>query len=290
MPGLKELSRHLQSVNTVGQVASAMRNSSTAKYSRLNRKFEEYRLYAASFMRICHLLPDRVRAYGDINEQAPVCYVLIGGKKGLCGPYNSALSEFALPILKENRDAVVVACNRKAKELCRAAEIVPAMEADLSEMASYEEMIPIAGFLESGFREGRFSSVRLIAQHFANALTQIPRDVRLLPFPSEEEEESLFGIKIPGGVKYDPADTLLLPDEESISRNLEMLGLQAALYCAALDAALAFQASTMVAMRTACDNAQEMAADLKLQISRKRQASITAGVTEIASAQNAEEF
>jgi F0F1-type ATP synthase gamma subunit len=53
---------------------------------------------------------------------------------------------------------------------------------------------------------------------------------------------------------------------------------------------MALQAATMVAMRSAYDNSVEVSDNLTLEISRKRQASVTEGVIETASAMNAEDL
>ena len=52
---------------------------------------------------------------------------------------------------------------------------------------------------------------------------------------------------------------------------------------------MALQAASMVAMRSAYDNALEVSENLTLEISRKRQAGVTASVIETASAMNSEE-
>lgn len=86
-----------------------------------------------------------------------------------------------------------------------------------------------------------------------------------------------------GGQGREHAAVLLLPDRESVLKNAAVNCVDAVMYSAILSAAAGAQAATLVAMRSAYDNALESAAALETEISRKRQSEVTNSVLETAS-------
>ena len=79
------------------------------------------------------------------------------------------------------------------------------------------------------------------------------------------------------------AAPLFLPDRGTVLKAVALSCVDTALYSAVLSAAAAAQAATLVAMRSAYDNAQESIGTLETQISRKRQSEVTNSVLETAS-------
>ena len=62
-----------------------------------------------------------------------------------------------------------------------------------------------------------------------------------------------------------------------------MRSLETALFTHALEHAAGAQAATLMAMRSAYDNAEQSAQDLETTINRRRQAEVTASIIETAS-------
>ena len=76
---------------------------------------------------------------------------------------------------------------------------------------------------------------------------------------------------------------LFLPDRETIGAQLAVSCVDARLFELALENSAGAQAATIMAMRSACDNAAESAAELEITINRRRQAEVTSSVIETAS-------
>ena len=116
---------------------------------------------------------------------------------------------------------------------------------------------------------GEFSEVHFIHQKFINTLTCKPVCAQILPMGSEDAGKG--------------AAPLFLPDRGTVLKAAALSCVDAALYSSVLSAAAAAQAATLVAMRSAYDNAQESIGALEIQISRKRQSEVTNSVLETAS-------
>ena len=154
------------------------------------------------------------------------------------------------------------------------------------DVPGYADVQALCTELLEAYRSGEISSVRLVYQHFQNVLTQLPRVETLLPFAAGED----VGTKSAeashhGAAEGSPAaDTVLcLPDRRTVVRAAGLTCFQSGVYAAVLEAAAGAQAATMMAMRSAYDNAEETSARLELELNRRRQSEVTAGVIETSS-------
>ncbi len=290
MPSLKELNRHLQSVKTVGKVTGALRTTSTAKYSRIVRRMVWLKRYTDDLIEIDGFLPLSKGGVPSAEDaRLPRCYVLIGSSRGLCGAYNTELFSFAEEVLKDDDNFVVITCNRPAAAYAASHGLKEIAHFDLRDEPRFEECRPLARFAAREYKEGRVRSVSFITQNFINALTQKPGVVQILPGENKDEplhdapaanaeagKDSSEGVWADNGV-------LVLPDVDSVREELDELLYTSWVYEKVLGAAMAAQAATMMAMRSAYDNASEVSDKLTLEISRKRQAAVTSSVIEIAS-------
>ena len=279
MATMRELNRHLASVKTVGQIAGAMRTIASAKYARYKRVHAAQKEYAAMLASAQRLLDQDAFKLPDASEDAPVCYILVGSDRGFCGAYNSELAAFAETLLngKEGPSPLLITINQSAARLAESSHLDVLAAYSCDRDPSAELCSEITDLILEKYIRGEISSVVFIKQHYVNALVQRPEAVQILPVKEEE------GLREIGNV-------LLLPDAQTVAAELFRLSLSASVRTHLLDAVMALQAATMVAMRSAYDNSVEVSDNLTLEISRKRQASVTEGVIETASAMNAEDL
>ena len=266
MEGLRELKKHLESIRSTEQLAGAMKTASAAKLTRVSRALDRFSAYADA----CRAIKDRFgSALGEVwpaaDPSSPRCFVLLGANRGLAGGYNGELYAYLDRTLAEAGPYVLVAAGRHAVARCRERGLPLAGEFGLPDTASFEEAAPILDFVLGLWREGKISSVELVGQRFVNTLTQIPERTVLLPMTSSGAES--------GGI-------LFLPDRGTALRSAAEIVIRADFYGRVLEASAGCQAATLAAMRTACDNARESAADLETEISRRRQSEVTSGVLE----------
>ena len=271
MSSLRELKNRLSSINTVGQLAGAMRTVSAAKYSRISNIRSGFMSYAQACGQMMEQFgPDLSAALPPGNPDAPDCYVVMAGNRGLCGGYNSEIVAYAAALIRALPEpACVIAVGKRAEAGLKEAGIVPQQSFVFSDTPSFAECGALISFLREGYLKGEIGSVHLVYHHFINMLSREPVTRRVLPMGAEGA-----GCGV---------DALLIPDRATVLKAAAVSCFDSAVYAAILEAASGTQAATLVAMRSAYDNAQESIADLETQISRKRQADVTSGVLETAS-------
>ena len=270
MAGLQQLRKRLKSIRATGQLAEAMRTAATIKYSRVSKVREEFTPYADGSADMLALLG----RFGIRRETETVsernCLVLFGSNRGLCGGFNAELFRFMERTLAgEALPPLIVSCSRKASAYCREHSL-EYEEHILSDVPEYEETHALCERLEALYTSGTVNRVRLVYQSYRNMLSQVPTDRQILPDPEETKSVN------PDGVLY-------LPSSATIGLRLAHTCLNNEVFAVALDNASGAQAATLMAMRSACDNAAESAAKLETTINRRRQAEVTASVIEIAS-------
>ena len=270
MAGLQQLRKRLKSIRATGQLAEAMRTAATIKYSRVSKVREEFTPYASGSADMLSLL-GRFGICREADRIAPKnCLVLFGSNRGLCGGFNAELFRFMERTLAgEAVPPLIVSCSRKASAYCREHSL-EYEEHILSDVPEYEEAHALCERLEALYTSGTVNRVRLIYQSYRNMLSQVPTDRQILPDPEEAKSVN------PDGVLY-------LPSSATIGLRLAHTCLNNEVFAVALDNASGAQAATLMAMRSACDNAAESAAKLETTINRRRQADVTASVIEIAS-------
>ena len=100
MPGLKEIKRRLRSVRNTSKITRAMKLVSTAKLRRVQEAVMQSRAYNAELSALLaqlavedsggSLTHPLLTARESINK---IGVLVVGGQRGLCGPYNSNLNK-----------------------------------------------------------------------------------------------------------------------------------------------------------------------------------------------------
>ena len=268
MAGLQELRKRLRSIRSTGQLAGAMRTAATAKYARLNRVRGTFSPYAQACETMLHHLGGAgiPRETEEIRHRDAV--VLMSSNRGLCGGFNAELFRFFSQREETGEEPLLFVCGRKAaawlREQGRKAEEFP-----VSDIPDFQEVKALSDRLRELYVSGEAERILVVYQSFHNMLTQTPAERQILPEPRAAETK-------------DDGSLLYLPDRETIGAQLAVSCMDTAMYNLALENAAGAQAATLVAMRSACDNAEASAAKLEITINRRRQADVTASVIETA--------
>jgi len=279
MASLRELRKHLASVEMTGQMAGAMKTAAAVKFSRISAVMETFSVYAAA----CAALRDR---FGDelgtvlppANPSAPPCYVILGANRGLCGGYNIELYEYADSLLRDAGDCRLIVVGRHAAAHFRDRGTEPDAVFTLPDSPEPADAEPVLEAALTLYREGQVSSVILIWQRFVNTLNQVPSSFVLLPVSTAQT-----GAEKPESA---PPSPLYVPDRSTVLRAAAEACVRTDFISRVLEAGAGHQAATLTTMRSACDNAEETAAHLTADISHKRQSEVTSSVIET-SGQNA---
>ena len=268
MAALRDLRKRLRSVRSTGALAGAMKTVSAAKLSRVNTASVSGALYACA----CKELVETVGGVTPGAESlsgAPVLYVLFSGNRGLCGGYNTELFAFFADLRKNLPDsAVFAACGKTACGFCRDKKIPLVREFAVSDVPLFEEAREISGYFQTLYSENAVSKIVFVCQNFINMFRQEPVAREFLPSdPASTPPEG---------------DVIFIPDRETVADKAVPLCFDSMVYSHLLKVASGAQAATLMAMRSAYDNANESAAELETAINRRRQTEVTAGVIETA--------
>ena len=268
MASLQELRKRLRTIRSTGQLAGAMRTAATAKYARLTKLRTDYRPYSQGCRDVLRLLGSAgIPRETELAEERD-CLVILSGNRGMCGGFNAELMRYLDSCLPDLRDPILLVGGKKAAAHLRERGI-PFEEFPVSDVPRFEEFRALSERLRQLYAAGAVERGMILYQSFRNMLTQTPTLRQLLPETETTADEE---------------DTLLyLPDRETILVQLAVKCLDAEIYDLALENGIGAQAATVMAMRSACDNAEAYASDLELTINRRRQADVTSSVIETAS-------
>lgn len=265
------MKNRLSSINTVGQLAGAMRTVSAAKYSRVSNVRNGFLPYAeACSAMMTQFGSSLAQALPCGDPEAPDCYVVIAGNRGLCGGYNSEIVAYGVEVLNAlEKPCRLVTVGKKAESALREAGFSIERSFEIPDVPDFDSCQELLRYLREGYLRGEIASVRVIYQRFINMLTREAVTTEILPMTADEAAQ--------------PSDDLFVPDKTTVLKAAALRCVDSVVYSTILEAAAGAQAATLVAMRSAYDNAQESIADLETEISRKRQSDVTAGVLETTS-------
>lgn len=281
MATLRELRKRLASISITKQLAGAMKTVSAAKYAKIESIRTQYKPYADACRTLTATYGSAMTSYLPcINPEAPILYIVLSSNRGLCGAYNSELFRYVDEVLSStNKPFLLMVCGKKAQvrysSRTAASYILP-------DVPSFSDCLPLFHRIHALYTGGEISAVTFLYEHFQNMLTQNPCSRIVLPFddpPSVAESSESDDT---------PSDMLFYPNRETVLSSAWLSLLNVSLYSVILEAAAGAQAATLIAMRSANDNAAEAAAKLEIAISRKRQAEVTSSVIETASGTHSE--
>jgi len=270
MAGLQELRKRLRSVQATGQLSAAMSTAATAKYAKVSRVRGDFDAYAQECERMLALLGSRGLPRAAAETAKRDCLVILGGNRGLCGGFNLELLRFLEDMLSGAETPPLLICCGKIASAWLREKGLAAEEILLPDVPAYSDVRALSDRLRQVYDRGEAERVIALYQHFQNMMVQKPQTAQLLPPPESPAASGEDSV-------------LYLPDRESISAQLAEQCFHARVFSLALENAAGAQAATVLAMRSASDNAEKSAAELQITINRRRQAEVTSGVIETAS-------
>ena len=306
MESVQNIKRRLRGVQNIGQITKAMGFVAATKM----RKSQElaiasrpYTLTALRFLSILSSLKDiTLPPLLQTRNIVKTAFVLVSSDKGLAGSFNSAVfREFEQFARRENLDLkseknVLIAVGEKTRSYLQRKKI-PVEKAFIrvGDYTTPEQTKEIADFLISGYLEEAWDKVIVFSTNFITALNQKVGERQIFPVSIEDLKKSAREI-IPERGRFSemreemlsffqngmPSDYIIEPSPEFVFTALARYLLGMRLYHIILEANASEHAARRVAMKSASDNAEELAGDLALAYNKSRQASITQEITEIA--------
>jgi len=288
MANAREVKLRIKSVKNIAQVTRALQAVSASRVRKAMDKMFATRPYAnKAWQVLTHVAkqPGRDNLHPLLTTRTDVknvIVIMISGDRGLAGPYNSNIIKYTFDKFgKYDVPVKFISIGRKGTELLhrRGMELMADFR-DLPAEPTYADISAIGRMAVEEFLAGNADEVYLLYTDFVNMVRQDPVIKKLLPLEYESEEglvEAEFGTKKEGinaSYFYEPGQIEIL---DAIIPRFTVLQV----FQAVLESFASEHASRMVAMKSATDNATELAGLLQLEYNKARQLGITSEILDI---------
>ena len=312
---LLELKKKIASIQKTGQITEAMRMVSGVKLNRTEKLDQEYTIYNDKVRAtVSHLMSSQIvnqlgketNEYSEFGGQSNIDYssffdlgtlaslvqprkeikstgyLVISGDRGLVGSYNSQVIKNMMSIFKDadaqNKDVKILAVGSVAAQFFKKQNLNVVYEySGVSDVPTYNEVRDIVQTAAKMYLNGVYDELFVCYTHHVNTLTSAFRVESMLPISDIDinHKETM------------PKDYIIEPDIDSVLKTVLPQFAKSMIFGAILDAKTAEHASSMTAMQSASQNADDVVSGLKTKLNRARQAQITTEITEIIGGANA---
>ncbi len=207
--------------------------------------------------------------------------ILVTTDRGLCGGLNINLLKRVIKFAQEQETKGIkvhfsIFGNKGIHFFKRLKSTVLSEAAKLSDAPKITDLLGVIQSMIQAYENKQVDQVYLASNTFGNMMTQSPFINPLLPLPKLEQPTQTH-----------QWDYLYEPDAARVIDLLLHRYIESQVYQAVVENIACEQASRMMAMKNATDNAEEIIDDLKLMFNKARQAAITQELAEIVAGSNA---
>ena len=277
----KEIRTQISSIQSTQKITSAMEMVAASKMRKAQDRMRVGKPYAKRIRsvvgHIANANPEHKHMYMLEREVKRVGFIIVSTDRGLCGGLNTNLFKAAIKQMKvyadQNIEIDLALVGAKATGFFNSygGNIVAAVR-DLGEDPSIADLIGSVKVMLDAYGSGAIDKLYLVGNEFVNTMTQDPTVEQLLPLQAEENKD----------MKH-YWDYLYEPDAKELLEGLLTRYIESQVYQAVVENGACEQASRMLAMKSATDNAGDLIDDLQLVYNKARQASITQELSEIVS-------
>ena len=283
---LLELKKKIASIQKTGQITEAMRMVSGVKLNRTEKLDQEYTIYNDKVRAtVSHLMSSQIvnqlgketNEYSEFGGQSNIDYssffdlgtlaslvqprkeikstgyLVISGDRGLVGSYNSQVIKNMMSIFKDadaqNKDVKILAVGSVAAQFFKKQNLNVVYEySGVSDVPTYNEVRDIVQTAVKMYLNGVYDELFVCYTHHVNTLTSAFRVESMLPISDIDinHKETM------------PKDYIIEPDIDSVLKTVLPQFAKSMIFGAILDAKTAEHASSMTAMQSATDNANDL--------------------------------
>lgn len=277
----KEIRTQISSIQSTQKITSAMEMVAASKMRKAQQRMLRGKPYARRMRsvvgHIANAAPEYRHLFMQEREVKRVGYLVVSTDRGLCGGLNVNLFKAQIRSMKEwaDQDVEVELCLIGAKAAAFYNSYggnVTAAVRDIGEEPAMADLIGSVKTMLDAYADGKIDKLYLVGNQFVNTMTQNPSVEQLLPLVAEQSDE----------MKHH-WDYIYEPDAKDLLEVLLTRYIESQVYQAVVENGACEQASRMLAMKSATDNAGELIDDLQLVYNKARQAAITQELSEIVS-------
>lgn len=280
MASIRQLKSRIRSVKNTKQITKAMQLVAASKM----RRAQEADKASAPYTQAANELLSYLASQGVTDEHPlfqvrPVknrLLIVIASDKGLAGSYNSGVLKAYLRELKTDDVAGIanqtITVGRRASQLAaRLKDVtITGVYDNLPDPLQGTELVAAIETACQLFENGTVDAVDVVFTRFISGINQQVTVQRVLPAGFTETE-----------VTTQVRDALYEPSAQVVLDGVARRLVGAQIFQALLDARASEHSMRMMAMKSATDNASQLADDLTLAMNKARQGAITQELAEI---------
>ncbi|MCX7122576.1 MAG: F0F1 ATP synthase subunit gamma [Gammaproteobacteria bacterium] len=284
MATAKEIKSRIRSIESTKKITRAMELIAASKLRKARDRVEASKPYAARILEVISHIANAKTEYNHPylaqRDVKRIGILLVSTDRGLCGGLNNHLFKKALQQIKiwqsQNIEIDVALIGHKAELFFKRLPVkVVAYAHHLGDAPTSQDIIGSVRVMLDAFVEGKIDELHLFSNTFINTIKQTPKSHLLLP------------VGIPEDQRTSHWDYIYEPDAKSLLTLLLERYVESMTYQGVVENIACEQASRMMAMKNASDNATEVIDELKLDYNKARQALITKELSEIVSGSEA---
>lgn len=288
MSTLRELKSRIGSVASTQKTTSAMKMISSAKMHKFTSQVQRMLPYRNMVQSVIgHLLATDVEFSSVLiseREVKHVALVVFGSDDGLCGAFNINVLKFLLRTVKQERENlgkdVAITVIPVGKKISKALNGVKHRDFNIETVdymntrSTANQLHDFTDMLKARFVGQVFDRVNLVYMHYHSTSRQIPQSDQMLPVSYQALAES-------ADKSAASSPCLFEPDANSIFNSVLPLYIRSMMQEVFTESSASEQASRVMAMQTASDNAKDLLETLNLEYNKLRQQSITTELLDI---------
>ena len=275
----KEIKTKIASVKNTQKITNAMEMVAASKMRKAQASMAASRPYATNIRNVIgHIALGNLEfrhPYMEEREVKRVGYIVVSTDRGLCGGLNTNLFKRVLADAAEKQASGAqvefgVIGSKATTFFNNMGAKVTAQVSGLGDNPSVTDLVGSVNVMLEAYENGQIDKLYVVYNKFVNTMTQQPTVDQLLPLPKSEDADI--------GNRW---DYIYEPDADSLLEQLLVRYVESQVYQGVVENLACEQASRMIAMKAATDNAGEIIDDLQLIFNKARQAAITQELGEI---------
>lgn len=282
MSSSQEIRSQIASIQNTQKITKAMEMVAASKMKKAQDQMTMARPYADKILNVishlAHAHPEYESDFLFSRDVSKKGYIIVSSDRGLCGGLNNNLFKKVLDqveIDKSNsiESAFSLIGNKSTSFFQRVGGEVMAKTSQLGDKPKIEQVLGLIKSTIDKFLSGGIDELYIVYNRFVNTVSQEPVVQKILPISVIEKNDD-----------YDFYwDYIYEPDAKDVLESLFTRYLESLIYRAIVENLACEQASRMVAMKAASDNASDLISELQLIYNKNRQAAITQEISEIIS-------
>lgn len=276
----KEIRTKISGIKNTQKITSAMEMVAASKKRKAQDRMDASKPYADKIRAVIgHLAnanPEYRHPYLQERDVKRVGYIVVSTDRGLCGGLNVNLFKQVAKDVADwkQKGATVQVCAIGSKGTgyfkSRGYDVVATMT-QLGDKPAVSDLIGGVKVMLDDFNAGKIDRLFVVFNEFVNTMVQKPGIEQLLPLKAAEDETS----------RRHTWDYIYEPNAEALLDHLLVRYVESVVYQGVVENLACEQASRMMAMKNATDNAGELIDSLNMEYNKARQAAITQEIAEI---------